>query len=100
MPRPMPLVEPVTRAVLPVSMELSPYSVGTIWRMRRVPVRGRAEVSDICPMVTPKLNYVPCADADGGHRMAYWSWGDDEAARVVICVHGLSRQGRDFDVLS
>ncbi|KQT07633.1 alpha/beta fold hydrolase [Ramlibacter sp. Leaf400] len=51
-------------------------------------------------MVTPKLNYVPCADADGGHRMAYWSWGDDEAARVVICVHGLSRQGRDFDVLS
>lgn len=51
-------------------------------------------------MVTPKLNYVPCADADGGHRMAYWSWGDAEAARLVICVHGLSRQGRDFDVLS
>lgn len=51
-------------------------------------------------MVTPKLNYVPCADSDGGHRMAYWSWGDAEAARLVICVHGLSRQGRDFDVLS
>ena len=51
-------------------------------------------------MATPKLNYVPCADADGGHRMAYWCWGDEHAARVVVCVHGLSRQGRDFDVLA
>ena len=51
-------------------------------------------------MATPKLNYVPCADADGGHRMAYWSWGDEHAPRVVVCVHGLSRQGRDFDVLA
>jgi len=51
-------------------------------------------------MATPKLNYVPCADADGGHRMAYWSWGDDNAGRLIVCVHGLSRQGRDFDVLA
>lgn len=51
-------------------------------------------------MATPKLNYVPCADADGGHRMAYWCWGDEHAPRVVVCVHGLSRQGRDFDVLA
>ncbi len=32
--------------------------------------------------------------------MAYWQWGDVKAAHVVICVHGLSRQGRDFDVLA
>lgn len=32
--------------------------------------------------------------------MAYWSWGDAAAPRVVVCVHGLSRQGRDFDVLA
>lgn len=32
--------------------------------------------------------------------MAYWQWGDASAAHVVICVHGLSRQGRDFDVLA
>ncbi|HYD77996.1 alpha/beta hydrolase [Ramlibacter sp.] len=51
-------------------------------------------------MALPTLNYVPCADADGGHRMAYWSWGDPAAARVIVCVHGLSRQGRDFDVLA
>ena len=32
--------------------------------------------------------------------MAYWQWGDPLAPDVVVCVHGLSRQGRDFDVLA
>jgi pimeloyl-ACP methyl ester carboxylesterase len=32
--------------------------------------------------------------------MAYWSWGDPLAAKVVVCVHGLTRQGRDFDRLA
>ncbi len=32
--------------------------------------------------------------------MAYWQWGDADAAHVVVCVHGLSRQGRDFDALA
>lgn len=48
----------------------------------------------------PTLNYVPCPDEAGGHRMAYWLWGDPGAPRVVVCVHGLSRQGRDFDTLA
>lgn len=32
--------------------------------------------------------------------MVYWQWGQPESAHVVVCVHGLSRQGRDFDVLA
>jgi len=32
--------------------------------------------------------------------MAYWQWGDPAAAHTVLCVHGLTRQGRDFDVLA
>ncbi len=32
--------------------------------------------------------------------MAYWQWGDPRSARVLVCVHGLSRQGRDFDALA
>jgi pimeloyl-ACP methyl ester carboxylesterase len=32
--------------------------------------------------------------------MAYWQWGAPDAAHTVLCVHGLSRQGRDFDVLA
>jgi len=51
-------------------------------------------------MTEPTLNYVPCPDASGGHRMAFWQWGDVSAPHLVVCVHGLSRQGRDFDALA
>jgi pimeloyl-ACP methyl ester carboxylesterase len=50
--------------------------------------------------IAPELHHVKCPDAQGGHTMAYWQWGDAAAAHVVVCVHGLSRQGRDFDVLA
>ncbi len=32
--------------------------------------------------------------------MAYVAWGDGEAASNVVCVHGLTRNGRDFDDLA
>lgn len=32
--------------------------------------------------------------------MAYWQWGNPESSHVVLCVHGLTRQGRDFDALA
>ena len=51
-------------------------------------------------MIQPTLNYLSCPDAAGGHRMAYWQWGHADSSHVVVCVHGLSRQGRDFDVLA
>ena len=51
-------------------------------------------------MTQPSLNYVNCPDANGGHRMAYWQWGNPDSGHVVVCVHGLTRQGRDFDVLA
>ena len=51
-------------------------------------------------MTEPSLNYVSCPDAAEGHRMAYWQWGRPDSAHVVVCVHGLTRQGRDFDVLA
>ncbi len=51
-------------------------------------------------MTEPTLNYVHCPDASGGHRMAFWQWGDASAAHLVVCVHGLARQGRDFDTLA
>lgn len=36
----------------------------------------------------------------GFHRVAYTSWGTREASRTVICLHGLTRNGRDFDTLA
>lgn len=51
-------------------------------------------------MSEPVLKFVDCPDPMGGHRMAYWQWGQPECGHVVMCVHGLTRQGRDFDVLA
>ena len=51
-------------------------------------------------MNQPTLNFVNCPDAHGQHRMAYWQWGDANCDHVIICAHGLSRQGRDFDILA
>ena len=51
-------------------------------------------------MNTPRLHHVPCLDTRGLHRVAYWEWGDPDNPRVLLCVHGLTRQGRDFDVLA
>lgn len=51
-------------------------------------------------MTEPRLRHVQCLDARGLHRMAYWEWGDPANRRVLVCVHGLSRQGRDFDTLA
>lgn len=49
---------------------------------------------------SPRLRQVQCLDSCGLHRMAYWEWGDPANERVLVCVHGLSRQGRDFDTLA
>jgi pimeloyl-ACP methyl ester carboxylesterase len=51
-------------------------------------------------MEQPRLAYVQCLDTRGLHRMAYWEWGDAANPKVLVCVHGLSRQGRDFDALA
>ena len=51
-------------------------------------------------MAEPRLQQVQCLDSRGLHRMAYWEWGDATNPHVLVCVHGLSRQGRDFDTLA
>lgn len=48
-------------------------------------------------MTEPRLQYVNCASLSGVHRMAYWEWGDPANDKTLVCVHGLTRCGRDFD---
>lgn len=36
----------------------------------------------------------------GFHKVSYLDWGDATADQVVICVHGLTRNARDFDTLA
>lgn len=40
---------------------------------------------------------VLCLDPHGFHRMRWTEWGDAANPRVLVCVHGLTRCGRDFD---
>lgn len=49
---------------------------------------------------SPRLGFVQCISPAGLHRMAYHEWGDPMNPRVLMCVHGLTRTGRDFDALA
>jgi len=48
----------------------------------------------------PRFGSVRSLSKSGSHRIAYAEWGDPAAEKVAICVHGLTRQGRDFDPLA
>lgn len=36
----------------------------------------------------------------GYHKIHYLEWGDPQSEKVVLCLHGFSRNGRDFDYLA
>jgi pimeloyl-ACP methyl ester carboxylesterase len=55
---------------------------------------------DEATLQEPRLDHVQCLDTRGLHRMAYWEWGDPANPKVLVCAHGLARQGRDFDTLA
>jgi pimeloyl-ACP methyl ester carboxylesterase len=48
----------------------------------------------------PAFRQVLCHSRTGLHSIAYTEWGKSNAKRVALCVHGLTRQGRDFDPLA
>ena len=52
--------------------------------------------------MTPEFrqNQVQCITPGGLHQMAYTEWGNPAGRKVLVCVHGLSRCGRDFDSLA
>ena len=45
-------------------------------------------------------NHVQCINPTGLHKMHYTDWGAHDNPRIVVCVHGLSRNCRDFDALA
>lgn len=54
----------------------------------------------VAQVQTPRLKNVQCLSPAGLHSMAYAEWGAADNPRVLICVHGLTRLGRDFDRLA
>jgi pimeloyl-ACP methyl ester carboxylesterase len=57
-------------------------------------------MSPAASLATPRQREVLCANSKGLHRMRYVEWGDPANPRVLVCVHGLTRNGRDFDTLA
>ncbi|MBP0594520.1 alpha/beta hydrolase [Paraburkholderia sp. LEh10] len=57
-------------------------------------------VSTAVDPAVPRQRYVQCASPTGLHRVAYTEWGAPDNPRVLVCVHGLTRSGRDFDRLA
>ncbi|MES2889363.1 MAG: alpha/beta hydrolase [Pseudomonadota bacterium] len=55
-------------------------------------------VSSLPPQ--PRLHHVQCLRMQQLPRLGYWEWGDPTNPRVLLCLHGLTRQGRDFDTLA
>jgi len=47
-----------------------------------------------------RQRHVQCLSPAGFHHMAYVEWGEADNPRVLVCVHGLTRCGRDFDFLA
>lgn len=50
----------------------------------------------------PNLFFVTIPDPAGDRRVACWDWPalDGNSSHVTVCVHGMGRQGRDFDELA
>jgi pimeloyl-ACP methyl ester carboxylesterase len=51
-------------------------------------------------MLEPRLSSVQCSSPGGLHRVAYKEWGDADNPKVLVCVHGVTRVGDDFDHLA
>ena len=62
--------------------------------VKRRPTRRRADTNE------PVLHSVRGLSMLGFHKIAVWEWGSKNAGPPVMCVHGLTRQARDFDVLA
>lgn len=50
--------------------------------------------------IAPRFDDLPVLGAHGFARVGYTEWGPADAPRTVVCVHGLTRNSRDFDFLA
>jgi pimeloyl-ACP methyl ester carboxylesterase len=51
-------------------------------------------------MIEARIKSVQCISPAGLHRMAYKEWGSPDNPKVLVCVHGVTRVGDDFDSLA
>ena len=44
--------------------------------------------------------FLPCLGPSGFHKLSYREWPGPDGAPTLVCVHGLTRNGRDFDTIA
>jgi len=47
-----------------------------------------------------RVNHLMALGSTGFHRLSYREWGDPDNPKVLVCLHGLTRNCRDFDLLA
>ncbi len=52
------------------------------------------------PAVSMRTRRIPCPSPGGQHMVSIVDWGSETASRTALCVHGLTRNARDFDRLA
>jgi len=62
---------------------------------RILPLEPLARMRDGRPMIERTLT---CLGPHGFHRVAYVEWPGPAQAPTLLCVHGLTRNSRDFDI--
>ncbi|MEB3702594.1 Alpha/beta hydrolase [Candidatus Bealeia paramacronuclearis] len=50
--------------------------------------------------IEPSQEFYWGLSPEGFHQLSYLEWGDPRNPKVLICVHGLTRNSRDFDYLA
>lgn len=53
--------------------------------------------------MTPTTHHIPVQSTigdKGSHTLAVYDWGNPHAQKIAVCVHGLTRNARDFDFLA
>jgi len=50
--------------------------------------------------MAPTEHRLLCIDTHGFHHISYYEWPGPAGAPTVLCIHGLTRNGRDFDTLA
>jgi len=68
--------------------ENAPYSIGPDWSL------------DDFRRSEDNLAFARAINPKGFHQIAYHTWGENQAICPVMCVHGLTRHGGDFDPLA
>jgi pimeloyl-ACP methyl ester carboxylesterase len=60
---------------------------------------SRSAILAMLTRTSPRTKHFQSLSPHGFHRVVYYEWGAPDNENVVICVHGIGRNARDFDVL-